>query len=204
MTGALAGPTQSVPHPDRELVRRCLAGDTGAFAKLVQLHQVAVFGTALRLGRDRALAADVSNRTFFKAFEHLAEFDDQRPLRPWLVRIATNETLNELRGRRSEAAHTFGGEAAEAELEQLPAGVVDPADVVPRQEQDAAIRDAVSRLPEPLRLVVVLRYFADRSYAEIAELTGQTISNVGVSLLRARERLRRDVEAKGVLSDVVP
>jgi RNA polymerase sigma-70 factor, ECF subfamily len=191
---------QPATDTDEELVRRCLAGQTNAFAALVEKYQVEIFGTALRLGRDRAMAADVSNRTFFKAFEHLADFDVRRPLLPWLLRIATNETLNELRGRRAEVAHTLGGEAAEVELERLE-GDSDPADVVPRREEDSAIRDAVSRLPVPMRVAVVLRYFADRSYAEIAELTGQTINNVGVSLLRARERLRRDMEARGVLSN---
>ena len=190
---------QAATDTDQELVRLCLAGQTPAFAELVDRYQVAVFGTALRLGRDRAMAADVSNRTFFKAFEHLADFDISRPLLPWLLRIATNETLNELRGRRVDVAHTLGGQAAEVELEQLEGGS-DPADLVPRREEESAIREAVGRLPEPMRVMVVLRYFADRSYVEIAELTGQTINNVGVSLLRARERLRRDVEARGVLS----
>ena len=71
------------------------------------------------------------------------------------------------------------------------------------QEQRVAIRAAVDRLPEAQRVAVVLRYFADLSYAEIAEVTGQTTSNVGVTLLRARERLRGDLEGKGVTSDAV-
>jgi DNA-directed RNA polymerase specialized sigma24 family protein len=50
-------------------------------------------------------------------------------------------------------------------------------------------------------VAVVLRYFADLAYADIAELTQQSVNNVGVTLLRARERLRRDLEAQGVASD---
>jgi RNA polymerase sigma factor (sigma-70 family) len=56
-------------------------------------------------------------------------------------------------------------------------------------------------LPESQRLVVVLRYFADLSYADIAEATHQTVTNVGVSLLRARDRLRRELETEGVTRD---
>jgi DNA-directed RNA polymerase specialized sigma24 family protein len=52
-------------------------------------------------------------------------------------------------------------------------------------------------------VVVVLRYFADLSYADIADATQQTVNNVGVILLRARERLRRELEAEGVASDVL-
>ena len=188
---------------DSNLVQRSRAGDESAFAALVEAHQAAVFGTVLRLVADREVAAEVSNRAFFKAYEHLASFDDSRPLRPWLVRIAANEALNELRSRRRDAAHTFGGADAEKELEQI-SGAPDPSEIVSRRERSAIIRDAVSRLPEPQRVVVVLRYFADLAYADIAELTQQSVNNVGVTLLRARERLRRDLERQGEAIDGLP
>ena len=187
----------------QDLVQRSRAGDAAAFAVLVEAHQSAVFGTVLRLVFDREVAAEVSNRAFFKAYEHLASFDETRPLRAWLLRIAANEALNELRSRRRDAAHTFGGAAAEIELEQL-SGAPDPGEIVSRRERRAAVRDAVSRLPEPQRVVVVLRYFADLAYADIAELTQQSVNNVGVILLRARERLRRDLETQGVVTDALP
>jgi RNA polymerase sigma-70 factor (ECF subfamily) len=184
----------------QQLVRRSRAGDESAFASLVEAHQSAVFGTVLRLVHHREVAADVSNRAFFKAYEHLDTFDESRPLRAWLLRIAANEALNELRGRRRDAAHTVGGAEAEIELEQI-SGAPDPGEIVSRRERGAAIRAAVSRLPEQQRVAVVLRYFADLAYADIAELTQQSVNNVGVTLLRARERLRRDLETRGVTTD---
>lgn len=187
----------------QHLVQQSRAGDESAFAALVEAHQSAVFGTVLRLVYDREVAAEVSNRAFFKAYEHLASFDEARPLRAWLLRIAANEALNEMRSRRRDAAHTVGGAEAEIELGQI-SGAPDPGEIVSRRERSAAIRDAVSRLPEPQRVVVVLRYFADLAYAEIAELTQQSVNNVGVTLLRARERLRRDLETQGVATDGLP
>jgi RNA polymerase sigma-70 factor (ECF subfamily) len=187
----------------QHLVQQSRAGDESAFAALVEAHQSAVVGTVLRLVHDREVAAEVSNRAFFKAYEHLASFDESRPLRAWLLRIAANEALNELRRRRSDAAHTIGGAEAEIELEQL-SGAPDPGEIVSRRERSDAIRDAVSRLPEPQRIAVVLRYFADLAYADIAELTQQSVNSVGVTLLRARERLRRDLERQGVATDGLP
>jgi RNA polymerase sigma-70 factor (ECF subfamily) len=199
----VAGSTETPVAPDEQrLVRASRDGDQSAFAELVQAHQAAVFGTALRLVRDREVAAEVSNRTFYRAYEHLADFDEARPLRPWLVRIAANEALNELRARRRDAAHTIGGEAGAIELERLIGGP-DPAEVVPHRERGAAIRAAVDRLPETQRTVVVLRYFAELSYADIADATQQTVNNVGVILLRARERLRRELQPEGVGSDAL-
>ncbi len=187
----------------QHLVQQSRAGDEVAFAALVEANQSAVFGTVLRLVHDREVAAEVSNRAFFQAYAHLASFDESRPLRAWLLRIAANEALNELRSRRRDTAHAFGGAEAEVELEQI-SGAPDPGEIVSRCERSAAIRDAVSRLPEPQRVVVVLRYFADLAYADIAELTRQSVNNVGVTLLRARERLRRDLERQGVATDGLP
>ena len=197
-----AQPAASAASDERRLVRLCRSGDQSAFAELVEAHQTAVFGTVLRLVRDREVAAEVSNRAFYRAYEHLAGFDETRALRPWLVRIAAHAALNELRARRRDADRSIGGEAAAIELEQLVGGP-DPAEVLPRRERSMAIRAAVDRLPEAQRVVVVLRYFADLSYAEIAETTDQTVNNVGVILLRARERLRRELEREGVTSDVL-
>jgi RNA polymerase sigma-70 factor, ECF subfamily len=184
------------------LVRRSRSGDVSAFSELVEAHQALVFGTALRLVRDREEAAEVSNRTFFKAYRSLADYDPNRPFRPWLLRIAANEALNALRGRTRQAAHAVTGEAAEIELEQAPGGP-DPAEVAPRHEQTDAVRAAVERLPDSMRLVTVLRYFDDLSYAEIAEVTGQTVNAVGVTLLRARDRLRHELTTRGVTADAL-
>ena len=130
----------------QHLVQQSRAGDESAFAALVEAHQSAVFGTVVRLVYDREVAAEVSNRAFFKAYEHLASFDETRPLRAWLLRIAANEALNELRSRRRDAAHTFGGAEAEIELEQL-SGAPDPSEIVAHRERSETIRAAVTRLP---------------------------------------------------------
>ena len=191
---------QPATSSEQRLVRLARDGDQSAFGELVETHQAVVFGTVLRLVHDRDLAADVSNRAFYRAYGHLGSFDADRPFRPWLVRIAANEALNALRARRRDADHTIGGEAAEIELEQM-AGAPDPIDVLRSRERSAVIRAAVDRLPEAQRVAVVLRYFADLSYADIAEATQQSVNNVGVILLRARERLRRELETEGVTSD---
>ena len=131
----------------------------------------------------------MSNRAFFKAYEHLASFDESRPLRAWLLRIAANEALNELRTRRRDAAHAFGGAEAEIELEQIH-GAPDPGEIVSRRESSAAIRDAVSRLPEPQRVAVVLRYFADQSESQTAAAMGCSVGAVKSHAAKALARLR--------------
>src|SRR5687767_15647032 len=119
-----------------------------------------VFGTALRMTRNRDAALELTNGVFYKAYQNLHTYDDTRPLRPWLLRIATNETLNWLRSQRRERDHVLEGEAGETALE-LTAGAEDPEYAALLLEQREAVRDALATLPEHYRVVLTLRYFDD-------------------------------------------
>ena len=83
---------------DALLVAACRRGDQGALERLVERFQVAVVGTAMRLVGDRDVALELANMAFFKLARSLHRYDPARPLRPWVLRIATNEALNWLRG----------------------------------------------------------------------------------------------------------
>jgi RNA polymerase sigma-70 factor (ECF subfamily) len=175
---------------DQALVAACLANDPAALAALVERYQAEVFGACLRLTHEPEAALELANTTFFKAYQHLDSYDPARPLRPWLLRIATNESLNYLRGRRRDREHTVEGPDGEALTARLP-GPDDPAADVLDEEQRAGVRAAVAALPLHYRLMIVLRFFHDLSYAEIAEQTGLPINTIGVQLSRARALLRR-------------
>jgi RNA polymerase sigma-70 factor, ECF subfamily len=188
---------------DARAVERCRAGAPDAFAEVVERHQAAVYGTALRLTADRDAALEVANTTFYKAYRALDTVDATRPLRPWLVRIASNEALNYLRARGRATRQTLGGDAGELALASLPTGERGPESEAVAREQRAAVHQALAELPEHYRLVVVLRYLHDLSYAEIAAQTGLPEGTVGVYLLRARDQLRKILAAEGVTADAL-
>ena len=176
---------------DSALVAACRRGDGQALAQLVERYQMDVFGTALRMTRDRDAALELANAVFYKAYQNLHAYDETRPLRPWLLRIATNETLNWLRSRRRERDHVLEGESAETALEiTADAESQEPERVALLLEERESVRAALATLPERYRVVLTLRYFDDLSYAEIAEITGQEANAVGVQLLRARNLLK--------------
>src|SRR5579884_742310 len=120
------------------------------------------------------------------------------PLRPWLLRIATNEALNHLRREGREARQTLAGEAGRTALESLVAERADPAAGALAREQREAVQRALDALPPAYRAVAVLRYLHDLSYAEIADQTGLPTNTVGVYLLRARDQMRKALAAEGV------
>jgi RNA polymerase sigma-70 factor, ECF subfamily len=188
---------------DARAVARCRAGQADAFAEVVERHQAAVFATALRLLGDRDVALEVANTAFYKAYRALASVDTSRPLRPWLIRIASNEALSHLRERGRATRRTISGEAGEVALAALATEEAQPERLAVEREQRADVHRALAALPEPYRLVTVLRYLHDLSYAEIAAQTGLPTGTVGVYLLRAREQLRGRLAAEGMTADVL-
>lgn len=161
------------------------------FAQLVDQHQGEVFGLALRMLGDRDAALDATSLVFLKAYGAFDRFDQSRPARPWLLRIAINECISI--GRRlsrerqrqapAEDALSVAGVEGRPEHEAL------------QREDRERVRRAVAKLPELYRVPVVLRYFSGLSIEEIAGVTGRPSSTIGVQLLRARALLRGALEA---------
>lgn len=160
------------------------------FADGVKEHQDEVYGVALRITGDREAALDVASSTFLKAYKAFDRYDQARPLRHWLLRIATNEAITYIRKRGRELRRRV--DVAEASTIADPTAAPD-AESVAREER-ARIRAAVSLLPELYRVVIVLRYFNELSIEEIAQVTGRPASTVGVQLLRGRALLRTALE----------
>jgi RNA polymerase sigma factor (sigma-70 family) len=167
------------------------SGARVTFADAVRDHQDEVFGAALRITGDREAALDVTSAAFLKAFRAFHRYDPSRPVRHWLLRIATNEAISYVRRR---------GRDLRRRVDVAEAGVIADAAPTPdaesvAREDRARIRAAVAALPELYRVVVVLRYFNELAIDEIADITGRPASTVGVQLLRGRALLRRALEA---------
>lgn len=152
----------------------------------VRDHQDELFGVALRITGDRDAAQDATSRALLKAFRSWHRYDQARPVRHWLLRIAANEAISIGRERTRERARTLGEDAA---ADAADAGPLPDEDVVAREERER-VRRAVAGLPDLYRVPVVLRYFSELSVEEIATVTGRPASTVGVQLLRARAMLR--------------
>ncbi|TMG46464.1 MAG: sigma-70 family RNA polymerase sigma factor [Chloroflexi bacterium] len=163
------------------------------FSDAVREHQDEVYGVALRITGDRDSALDVTSSTFLKAYRAFDRYDPSRPVRFWLLRIATNEAISHARRRGREMRRRADEDAAG----MLPDPALAPDALSIAREDQARIRAAVAALPELYRVVVVLRYFNELGVDEIAQVTGRPASTVGVQLLRGRALLRRALEATG-------
>src|SRR5438876_8413554 len=125
------------------------------FTDAVREHQDEVYGVALRITGDRESALDVTSSTFLKAYRAFERYDPSRPVRFWLLRIATNEAISHARRRGRELRRRADEDAAGVLAD--PALAPDALSIA--REDQARIRAAVAALPELYRVVVVLRYF---------------------------------------------
>ena len=168
---------------DRALIDAVRAGDRDLFAHLVERETPAVYRACLRILGQRPDAEDVTQECFITAFRSMRSYRGEGSLRAWLLRIATRLSFRRLAQRRpseplDDALHDRAGSSA-----------FEPARAVIAAEERTTVRDAVAALPEHHRDVVALRFFADLSLAEIAELTGRPVNTVKTHLRRGLELL---------------
>jgi RNA polymerase sigma-70 factor (ECF subfamily) len=189
---------------DQELVRQTLAGDLQAFESIVERYQQAVYHILYRLLRNRQEAEDIAQETFLRCYRHLEKFDPERPFAPWLYRIATNLALSSLRqlsrrrlltwetcdNRVSETQTVDSGQRYDLASREGPSRGLDPEAAWERKEVGLEIAGALKSLKPLDRLIIILRYFEELSYDEIAYIMQARRNSVEVRLFRARQKLR--------------
>lgn len=169
--------------PDNALVACCLAGDVEAFAPLVRRYERVLYNVAVRMLGDREEARDVTQDAFLKAFQKLDTFDPSYRFFSWMYRIVVNESLN-ARGRRAPVAPL--------EVDLPTAARAD--DGLREREVRDRVQAGLARLARTDREVLVLRHFAELSYADIAVSLGIAEKTVKSRLHEARQRLGRALE----------
>lgn len=161
------------------------------FERMAESIYPSLFGTALRLTRDREDAGDLSQETLVRAYEAFDRFDG-RNFKAWMLRILTNLYINRYRRRQREGATTSFDDENVAEP-------IAPADEAPdRQMFDnllgAEVEEALAQVPDVFRLAVVLSDIEGMTYDEIAEVTEVPVGTVRSRIARGRAILRRALE----------
>ena len=147
-----------------------------------------VFGLCLRLLRSAVLAEDAAQDAFVRAYRGLDRYDSSQPFAAWVMGIARNHCIDLLR-RRRHGELRLGDEAAERAAAE--AESVEGVDALVINERSDKVRAALAALPEKYRLPIVLAYYDEASYDDIAEVLGISRNHVGVLLLRGKQALRK-------------
>ena len=175
-----------------ELLRE---GDKAEFARLVDAYSNVVYRLGLKMLEDEQDAEDVLQETFIKAYKALPNFHGRSSVSTWLYRIATNEALMVLRKRKSKGIPVSIDEPLELEAgEAAPLQIMDwccmPEEELMTSEALDYLQEAVTELPESLRVVFLLRDIDGLSTRETAQVLDLSETAVKTRLSRARLRLR--------------
>jgi len=179
-----------------EAIARARAGDSEAWGDLYREYAPAIFRFCRRTLPTREDAEDATTDVFIKVKDKLHQYDATRPFTSWLYKVAANHCWDLLRRRKirqdkeTEDLDTLPLEHPDADqLEQLI-----------EQRTSEEVRKALDKLPSRARMALVLRYYSDMSYDEIADALGVRRAFVGVVLLRARHELRQALAGSGALA----
>ena len=181
---------------DEKLIAESRTGNQGAFNSLVGRYEKELYGYLRRYVGDATVAEDVFQNTFLKVYEKLDQYEQGRPFRPWLYTIATHQAVDTLRRqnrRKAVSLDRHGSSGLESDQSSLADLLVardeSPQDAMSREEQKQALRQAVEELPELYREVLLLAYYQEMKYKDIAEVLGVPLGTVKSRLHAAVNRL---------------
>ncbi len=169
-----------------QVLSQVRAGDADAWGELYRQYAPAIFRFCRRLLPAREDAEDATTEIFMKVRQKLGTYDSSRPFTAWLYKVASNHCWDTLRRRRIRQDLETG------DVDALPLEHPDPGQLERLQNEHTSkeVRAGLAKLPDRARMALVLRYYADMSYDEIADTLGVRRAFVGVLLLRARHQLR--------------
>jgi RNA polymerase sigma-70 factor, ECF subfamily len=169
-----------------QLLSQVRAGDSDAWGELYRRYAPAIFRFCRRTLPAREDAEDATTEIFMKVKRKLGTYDSSRPFLAWLYKVASNHCWDTLRRRHIRQ------DRETADVEALPLVHPGPSQLehVEAGRASGEMRRALAKLPDRARMALVLRYYADMTYGEIADTLGVRPQLVGVLLLRARRQLR--------------
>ena len=177
----------------QERIALAKAGNAEAWGELYREYAPAIFRFCRRAMPTREDAEDATMDIFIKVRQKLSQYDASRPFRAWLYTVAANHCWDLLRRRKLRQDREMG------EVENMPLEHPDPGQLEKLMERRSGqeVRRALDKLPARSRMALVLRYYSDMSYDDIAATLGVRRTFVGVVLLRARHQLREILEGQG-------
>jgi RNA polymerase sigma-70 factor, ECF subfamily len=175
-----ADQSKSNAMTEAEITAGCRRWDPRAQQELYLLTSDRIYRAVLRIVRNAEDAVDLVQETYLIAFRKIDQFDGHSNISTWVYRIAVNEALQFLRYQKRQDQH-------QAKLAERPQVLDDP-------QLHSDIEDALGRMPEAERAMIVLKYFEQMNYDEMAQVLGKPPGTIASGLNRARTMLREILE----------
>lgn len=180
-------------NEDLDLVRRAVGGNQRAYHILMNRYRPGVHNMMMKMVNNRTEADDLTMEAFGKAFTKLPKYEPRYAFSTWLFKIAVNNCIDHVRKKRLPVFNTgdaYGNSDSDFDiLKFLRSEAKTPEDELIRQQRLAMVREMLTRLNEKYRRMVLLRYYDELSYEEIATEMRLPLGTVKAQLFRAKELL---------------
>jgi RNA polymerase sigma-70 factor (ECF subfamily) len=177
---------------ERAWIEQALRGDREAFGQLVRAYERPVYNLTYRMLGDPAEAEDAAQETFLRAYTKLATYQPSRKFVNWLLSIASHHCIDRLRRRNRAPQLSLDGPLPPL---WLASDAPQPEQVVNKKQMREEVRQVLDTLPPDYRAAIVLRYWYNLSYVEIADVMDSTESAIKSRLHRARRMMAAGMQA---------
>jgi RNA polymerase sigma factor (sigma-70 family) len=183
---------------EKNFIKKLQKGNQIAFGQLLDAYQQKVFGTCISLIPNKEDAEDVSQEVFIAVFKSIHQFKENSKLSTWIYKIATNKCLEFIRKKNAKKRFSFMqtilGNEIPLDKTSYFTEVNHPGILLENQEKSALIFKAIDTLTESQRIIFTLAKIDEKSYQEIVEITGKSLSSVESILFRAKKALQQKLE----------
>ena len=173
---------------DYLLVEKAKNGDQKAYAALMQRYKDSIYFMALKIVNNKDDAMDMMVITFAKAFENIEKYKPDFAFSTWLYRIATNNCIDFIRKKRLNVISIQQlSEEGKAEVDfKIVADTLNPEQTSIKKQEAEKLKSIVDLLPQRYRTLIILRYYDEHTYEEIAQQLDLPLGTVKTQLFRAR------------------
>lgn len=191
MTQTTAQSISVIPR-EAELIQKAAAGNAKAFRLLVNQYLPIVYSYLYRMTQNHELSEEMAQEAFVKAYQNLKTFDSNRAFKPWILRIASNAMLSELRKQKNSVS--LNAMEEDGQFGEVEARISASKEAESYALSSEELQQALNKLDAKYRQVLLLRYQQDLSYEEIADTMQTPLNTVRTWLKRGVEKLRLVVQ----------
>lgn len=181
---------------DNEIVKLIAGRNKKIYHELVKRYQTKLFSYLYRLIGNKEEAEDLLQNVFVKVYNNIRSYDTKRKFSSWIYRIAHNEAVNFLKKRSRRKLISIEDIQASKDKLEIADTRKNPIDSWISKELRKEMQEALERLPEKYKQVLMLRYYYDKSYEEMSKALGKPVNTVGTLLNRAKKKLMEVIEKR--------
>ncbi len=183
---------------DFKLVCKAKDGDQKAYAELMHRYKDSIYFMAVKMVNNKDDAMDLTVETFGKAFENIEKYKPDFAFSTWLFRIATNNCIDFIRKKRLNVVslQSLSEDDGKEKQFQVPSEGLNPEETSIKKQENEKLKNIVEQLPSRYRTLIILRYYDELSYEEIARQLDIPLGTVKAQLFRARDLLANIMNRK--------